>query len=219
MLLFFPNQFHGIIIRYIIFSTTKLLICLSIHFLNSLFPSSLPHTHILWSLFALFLSFIGHIFLYPFGELSFIKSSEMADEIEYERLDELSSYGKIGDDRLVCRYIEKHASKGIFRGDNPLHHDTSMLIIEIILIFIVGRMIQLLLKSCHQTQFISHVVVGFFFFIIFNTFCLCELSCDNQVVVRSNLETRSTFFLLFLFCFILFRESKSVKVMITFIST
>ncbi|XP_057450797.1 cation/H(+) antiporter 14-like isoform X1 [Lotus japonicus] len=84
----------------------------------------------------------------------------MGDEMEHERLDELSSYGEIGDERLVCRYIEKHSTKGIFLGDNPLHHATSMIIIQIILIFIVGRITHFLLKPCHQTQLTSQIVAG-----------------------------------------------------------
>ncbi|XP_057431658.1 cation/H(+) antiporter 14-like [Lotus japonicus] len=84
----------------------------------------------------------------------------MAEETELETLNQLSSYGNIGQELLVCQYIEKHATKGIYLGDNPLHHTTAILIIQIIFIFVVGKITHLLLKPFHQTQLISQVVAG-----------------------------------------------------------
>ncbi|KAJ1381267.1 Sodium/solute symporter superfamily, partial [Sesbania bispinosa] len=91
-----------------------------------------------------------------FGTLTLIKSVEMDDE----KLDDLSSTGMIGNEKLVCQYIEKHATRGIWLGDNPLHHTTSVLIVQITLIFIISRTTHLLLRPCHQTLLISQIVAG-----------------------------------------------------------
>ncbi|XP_057431328.1 cation/H(+) antiporter 14-like [Lotus japonicus] len=84
----------------------------------------------------------------------------MANETDHEMINQLSFYGNIGIDQLVCQYIEKHGSRGIYLGDNPLHHPTTMLMTQIILIFTVGRIGHLLMKPCHQIQFISQIVAG-----------------------------------------------------------
>lgn len=83
--------------------------------------------------------------------------------MDIERTDQLSSYGMIGDEKFVCQYVLKHTSKGIWFGDNPLYQDTSVLFIQIIVMYIVGRIIYLLLRPCHQTFLISQIVVSYFF--------------------------------------------------------
>ena len=98
---------------------------------------------------------LGHCF----GALTFLKFIEM----DIERTDQLSSYGMIGDEKFVCQYVLKHTSKGIWFGDNPLYQDTSVLFIQIIVMYIVGRIIYLLLRPCHQTFLISQIVVSYFF--------------------------------------------------------
>ncbi|KAH1153372.1 hypothetical protein AAZX31_18G056200 [Glycine max] len=80
--------------------------------------------------------------------------------MDIERTDQLSSYGMIGDEKFVCQYVLKHTSKGIWFGDNPLYQDTSVLFIQIIVMYIVGRIIYLLLRPCHQTFLISQIVAG-----------------------------------------------------------
>lgn len=94
-----------------------------------------------------------------FEVLTFLKSTKM----DIERKDQLSSYGMIGNEKFVCQYVLKHTSRGVWYGDNPLHHDTSVLFIEIIVMYIVGRITYLLLRPCHQTFLISQIVVSYFF--------------------------------------------------------
>ncbi|TKY47213.1 Cation/H(+) antiporter 14 [Spatholobus suberectus] len=80
--------------------------------------------------------------------------------MESDMKDQLSSYGMIGNEKLVCQYVIKHITKGVWFGENPLHHATSILFIQIILMYVVGRITYLLLRPCHQTFLIAQIVAG-----------------------------------------------------------
>ncbi|CAJ1960500.1 unnamed protein product [Sphenostylis stenocarpa] len=73
--------------------------------------------------------------------------------------DETSSSGMIGEEKIVCQYVVKHAQKGIWFGDNPLQHDTSVLVLQIIVMYVAGRITYLLLRPCHQTFLVSQIVM------------------------------------------------------------
>lgn len=90
--------------------------------------------------------------------VSLIKKIEMAKNIE--RLDELTSFGLIYDEKLVCQYIHREINRGIFYGDNPFGATTSMLTVQILLMFILTRITHFLLSPCHQTYLVSQIVVS-----------------------------------------------------------
>lgn len=91
-----------------------------------------------------------------FGTLTYLKSVEM----DHENLEELSSSGKIGSEDFVCQYVERHKSRGFWLGDNPFHHTTNVVMFEVIVVFVVGKLIHAMLRPCHQTNIISQIVAG-----------------------------------------------------------
>lgn len=115
-------------------------------------------------------------------------------EMEHERpLDPLTSSGMIGDEKLVCQYIENAENKGVWRGDNPLHHNISVLLVQIVLIFIVSRITHFLLRPFHQTLLAAQIVVILLFLPL-------QFRCYYQLGTEGiNLRTRSTFSYHFLF--------------------
>ncbi|RDX59862.1 Cation/H(+) antiporter 14, partial [Mucuna pruriens] len=80
--------------------------------------------------------------------------------MESDRTYQMSSSGMIGSEKLVCQYVIQHTNRGIWSGDNPLHHATTILFFQISLMFVVGRIIYLLLRPCHQTFLIAQIVAG-----------------------------------------------------------
>lgn len=72
-----------------------------------------------------------------------------------------SSIGMIGNDILVCQCDVKPMVRGVWFGDNPLHHATSILLFQIIIMYVAGRITYFLLRPCHQTLIISQLVVSF----------------------------------------------------------
>ncbi|XP_057431094.1 cation/H(+) antiporter 14-like [Lotus japonicus] len=115
----------------------------------------------------------------------------MADKPEQEKLDQLSSYGNIGMEPIVCQYIDRSRStNGIFLGDNPLHNPTSILVIQIILIFIVGKITHLLLRPLHPIQLVSQIVAG----IILGPLLLGRLQAGYELMFPSmSIVTLTTF--------------------------
>lgn len=81
--------------------------------------------------------------------------------METQRVDQLSSSGMIGDDKLVCQYVMKQAYGSVWLGDNPLQNPTSILFLQIILMFVAGRITYFLLRPCHQTFLVAQIVVSF----------------------------------------------------------
>jgi len=81
--------------------------------------------------------------------------------MENETSHRLSSSGMIGNDYLVCHHAMKSFVRGFWLGDNPLHHATSILLLQIIIMYIVGRSTYFLLRPFHQTLIISQIVVSF----------------------------------------------------------
>jgi hypothetical protein len=94
-----------------------------------------------------------------------------------ERLDQLISKGIINDEKLVCQYVTRQTNKGVWYGDNPLHDTSSILALQIILMFLLSRITHFLLSPCHQTLLISQIVVSLFFLNMINIypFFLIEL--------------------------------------------
>jgi len=72
-----------------------------------------------------------------------------------------SSSGMIGNDKLLCQYAVKHPGSGVWYGDNPFHHSTSTILMQIIIMYVAGRITYFLLRPCHQTLIISQIVVSF----------------------------------------------------------
>jgi len=79
-----------------------------------------------------------------------------------ERLDQLTSYGMIDNEKLVCQYMKTDTHKGVFFGENPLKETKSVLAIQIILMFVLSRITHFLLSPCHQTLLIAEIVVSLF---------------------------------------------------------
>ncbi|KAI4315964.1 hypothetical protein L6164_023987 [Bauhinia variegata] len=71
-----------------------------------------------------------------------------------------SSHGLIGKDKLVCQAVYKVSSEGLWNLHNPLKISTSLLIFQIIVIFIVSRITYFLLRPFHQTMLTSQIVAG-----------------------------------------------------------
>ncbi|KAK7289903.1 hypothetical protein RIF29_03930 [Crotalaria pallida] len=80
--------------------------------------------------------------------------------MDNENVEDLSSTGMIGNEHIVCQYVEKHQSRGVWFGDNPFHHSTSILSAEIIIVFFVGRLVHLLLRPFHQTTIVAQILAG-----------------------------------------------------------
>ena len=97
----------------------------------------------------------------------------MFGKMDDEMLVQFSSYGMIGNEKIVCQYLGGHKI-------NPLHHATSLLITQIILMFAVGRITHLLLRPCNQTLLIAQIMVSFFVLSqLAATICwLNNLSCN-----------------------------------------
>ncbi|XP_027337485.1 cation/H(+) antiporter 14-like [Abrus precatorius] len=68
--------------------------------------------------------------------------------------------GMIGNDKLICQYVRKVTKRGIWLGDNPFNHITSIITVQIVFMFIIGRISYFLLKPCHQTLLIAQIVAG-----------------------------------------------------------
>jgi len=81
--------------------------------------------------------------------------------MESQISNELISSGMIGNDKLVCQYAIKHTTKGVWYGDNPFHHGTPIILIQIVLMWAAGRITYFLLRPCHQTLIISQILVSF----------------------------------------------------------
>ncbi|ESW18833.1 hypothetical protein PHAVU_006G074300 [Phaseolus vulgaris] len=80
--------------------------------------------------------------------------------MESQISNELISSGMIGNDKLVCQYAIKHTTKGVWYGDNPFHHGTPIILIQIVLMWAAGRITYFLLRPCHQTLIISQILAG-----------------------------------------------------------
>ncbi|OIV95188.1 hypothetical protein TanjilG_21578 [Lupinus angustifolius] len=80
--------------------------------------------------------------------------------MDTEKLDDLSSTGYINGEKMLCQFVERHKSRGIWLGDNPLHHTSCVIAFEIIIVYVVGRLVHLILRPCHQSTVIAQIVAG-----------------------------------------------------------
>lgn len=81
------------------------------------------------------------------------------EEAENKRLDQLTSYGMIDNTKLACEYIAIDANKGVWYGDNPLNGTTSVLVVQLIIMFSLSRLTHFLLSPFHQTLLIAQIMV------------------------------------------------------------
>ncbi|CAL0334961.1 unnamed protein product [Lupinus luteus] len=80
--------------------------------------------------------------------------------MDNENLVDLSSSGSIANESVVCQYIENHKSSGIWHGDSPFHHTKSVIAFEIIIVYVVGRLVHFMLRPLHQTTVIAQIMAG-----------------------------------------------------------
>ncbi|XP_058783729.1 cation/H(+) antiporter 14-like [Vicia villosa] len=82
------------------------------------------------------------------------------EEAKNKRLDQLTSYGMIDNTKLACQYIALDANKGVWYGDNPLNATTSVLVVQLIIMFCLSRFTHFLLSPFHQTLLIAQIMAG-----------------------------------------------------------
>ncbi|KAL5077136.1 hypothetical protein RYX36_016120 [Vicia faba] len=82
------------------------------------------------------------------------------EEVANRRLDQLTSYGMINNKKVACQYFAREGNKGLWYGDNPLNATTSVLVVQIIVMFSLSRLTHFLLSPFHQTLLIAQIMAG-----------------------------------------------------------
>ena len=81
-----------------------------------------------------------------------------------------SSYGFVGDEAIVCEHVNKPRGRGIWMGNDALNNTTSLMVLQIVLIFFVTRTTQFILTPLRQTSIIPQILVSFFAWLRIYTF-------------------------------------------------
>ncbi|GMH08442.1 hypothetical protein Nepgr_010282 [Nepenthes gracilis] len=68
--------------------------------------------------------------------------------------------GHVQENYMVCQSARMSASASIWYGGNPLNSPTSLIWIELILIFVMTRLIHFCLQPIRQSTVIAHVIAG-----------------------------------------------------------
>ena len=66
---------------------------------------------------------------------------------------------------MVCQYTDINNSSGFWLGDHPLDNNTSILLAEIIVVFIVSGFAFILLRPLRPPRIIIQIVVCLFLYI------------------------------------------------------
>ncbi|KAK9279114.1 hypothetical protein L1049_012789 [Liquidambar formosana] len=71
-----------------------------------------------------------------------------------------SSIGTVLNDKMVCQYIHRVTSRGIWFGDNPFDYTTPVLMAELALMFIVNSITYYSLRPLRQSTVIVQIIGG-----------------------------------------------------------